>query len=390
MSVYKLQNKIKHYEWGSPDLIPQFLGIENSKRLPFAEMWMGTHSGGPSIAVQDAEAPAKELYLEEINGEPLPFLFKLLAVEKTLSIQAHPNKTQAIDGFIREEEMGITLRSPIRNYKDTNHKPEIICALTPFTIMAGFKDTKEIYSSFKGFVDFLPPLGEVFAPLLRSLEADLLPTFFRMLYNLSKTEREYITGIILKYKTLENADAEGSFGKFSAFDFEQWKLIRSFASLYEGDPSILSPLYLNIFTLKSGQAVSIPAGVLHAYNSGFGVELMANSDNVLRGGLTPKHVDVGELMNILKFNQFTPEIITPPDDQAQYRYPAPYEDFSLSLLKSDGGEIIFKKEKPAICIITEGELETGKKLFKRSDSFFIPASEKEVALRGRFSLFAAI
>ena len=172
---------------------------------------------------------------------------------------------------------------------------------------------------------------------------------------------------------------------------EQWKLMRKFAVQYPGDPAILSPLYLNLFTLEPGQAIFVPAGVLHAYISGFGVELMAGSDNVLRGGLTPKHIDIPELINILDFNSLSPQIICPPPSASLFRYPAPCREFSLSLM-CGGGKEIFPENGPAICIVTEGELRAGGTLFKKGESFFVPCEKRDsvpLSFDGNYSLFAA-
>ena len=372
--LYRLQNQIKHYEWGSEKLIPQFLNIENSKGVPCAEMWMGTHS----LSISRIKVDGCLVNLTEISGE-LPFLFKLLAVEKPLSIQAHPNKAQAEEGFDREESRGLSIKNPTRNYKDKNHKPEITCALSPFTLMAGFRDTEGICASLEEFLLTAPQLKEIISPLLRALSSGSLSSFFRVLSGFSRIEREYLCTFIR-----EKESAQGG-----AITDVQWKLMKDFASQYPGDPAIISPLFLNLFTLQPGQAVFIPSGVLHAYLNGFGVELMAASDNVLRGGLTPKHIDTGELMNILNFVPFVPQIITPPSSANWFCYHTPCGDFLLSMMRGAGEEKAFPEKGPAICIVTEGELRAGNEIFKKGESFYLPRTDYNYLFSGDYSLFAA-
>jgi mannose-6-phosphate isomerase len=372
--LYRLKNRIKHYEWGSRELLPQFLNIENSKKIPWAEMWMGTHKLSPS----QTEVDGSLINLTELSGE-LPFLFKLLAVEKPLSIQAHPNKAQAEEGFKREESLGLSIKNPTRNYRDTNHKPEILCALSPFTMMAGFREPDRIRASLEEFLLTAPPLKEIISPLLRALASDSLSSFFRILYGLSGIEREYLSTFIC-----EKDDVQGG-----VITQAQWNLMKDFASQYPGDPAIISPLFLNLFTLRPGQAVFIPSGVLHAYISGFGVELMASSDNVLRGGLTPKHVDTGELMNILHFVPFIPQIIAPSSSVRWFCYHTPCGDFLLSMMRGEGEEKAFGEKGPAICIVTEGELRAGNEIFKKGESFFLPRTDSACMFSGNYFLYAA-
>jgi len=375
--LYKLQNQIKHYEWGSKKLIPEFLNIENTKELPYAEMWMGTHN----LSLSQTEADGRTVDLTEISGE-LPFLFKLLAVEQPLSIQAHPNKEQAEEGFNREESRGLSIKNPTRNYKDRNHKPEITCAITPFTLMAGFREPYRISVSLEELILIAPQLKEIILPLMRALDADSLSSFFRVLYGYSRIQREYLCTFIRE----KNDQTEAEQGSISS---EQWKLMKNFASKYPGDPAIISPLFLNLLTLNPGQAVFIPSGVLHAYLNGFGVELMAASDNVLRGGLTPKHVDSGELMNILHFVPFIPQIITPPHSAFWFSYDTPSKDFLLSVMRGSGGEAVFPHKEHAICIVTEGELSVENEVFKKGESFYSPSTDSARFFSGNYSLFAA-
>ena len=380
--IFKLHNQIKHYEWGSPCMIPQFLGVENPGGKAWAEMWMGTHPAAPS-QIQTGESAVS---LAELAGE-LPFLFKLLAVEKPLSLQAHPNTAQAQEGFARENSLSIALDASDRSYRDANHKPELLCAVSPFTVMAGFKQPDQIYRSLETFISSAPA-AKFFSRLLPALEAGALKCFFTELYKFSKQELKDIVSFILENEAGIASD------KCAVLN-DQWKLMKYFAALYPEDIAVISPLYLNLFTLDPGQAIYIPTGILHSYISGFGVELMTNSDNVLRCGLTSKHTGIGELMNILKFEPFMPQIIVSPPSPSWFCIPAPEGDFSLSLMCSNGekpAERIFSGNAPAICIVTDGELHTGGVTFKKGESFFIPAEATGGGLpsfSGNYSLFAA-
>jgi len=386
---YKLKNKVKHYDWGSPVDIPRLMGIAPSGE-PWAELWIGSHPGSPSMALTDAgETSLADL----IAGDPrrygtLPFLLKLLAAEKPLSIQAHPNLAQAREGFERENRAGLAIDSPTRNYKDANHKPEIICALTPFTGLCGFRDIDEIRKQLAVFLETAPPvLREGFAPLTQALSnhgpatgGTALRDFLAKLFGLSQQVREALGEYVLSLK--------------EPSPICELELMQDLARLYPGDPAVIAPIYLNVFRLEPGEAVFLEAGVLHAYIHGFGVELMANSDNVLRGGLTPKHVDVPELMKVLDFKPFKPRIITPNADC--FSYPAPCDEFSLTRICGPTEISLLSIEGPSLCIVTEGELIIAigdrETVVKRGESFFIPPfkrGEGPLWLKGNFTLFIA-
>jgi len=380
INLFKLFNPIKHYEWGAMDLLPKFIGVVNKEKRPYAEMWMGTHLS-PSQVRQDG----KMISLTQAAGRELPFLFKVLAVEKPLSIQAHPNKEQAKEGFERENKAGIPIEAPERNYKDTNHKPEIICALSPFTMMAGFCDAGNIYLSLKAFVSGIPQLKDIITPLLRALESDSIAIFFNVLFHITKSEREYLCDFIKNNEIRETENLSS----------EQIRLMKNFTAEYPADAAVLSPLYLNIITIQKGQAVYIPDGILHAYIHGFGIELMASSDNVLRGGLTPKHINIVELMKILRFTAYTPKILSP--GSRAFCYPSPCDDFTLSFMSDegdncgddDGGKNILTGNSSYICIVTEGKLEIAGASFKKGESFFVSSDGEDIVLSGNYSVFAA-
>jgi mannose-6-phosphate isomerase len=403
-NLYRLCNQIKHYEWGSAHLIPQLLGIAGDGS-PWAELWMGSHAGSSSlVSLPSGDVSLGELiaadprrYLGEKTAQrygELPFLFKLLAAEKPLSIQAHPNLAQAREGYERENRAQIAYNAPNRNYRDPNHKPEIICALTPFTGMCGFRSREEITQLLSVFHAGLcpAPLRDGFIPLLKALEtpeqASALRNFLDALFGLSLPVREALTQFILSAQ-----------GKGAGGESYEWELMREFARQYPNDPAIIAPLYLNVFHLEPGKAIFLKAGAPHAYIHGFGVELMANSDNVLRGGLTAKHVDVPELMNVLDFTPTQPRIIKPEPDSGCFTYPVPCEEFALTVIRGEAGNgartADFARNAPAIGIVTEGEVSISGTVLKQGESAFIPANSDNgkaadpLVLQGHFTLYAA-
>jgi mannose-6-phosphate isomerase len=409
--LFKLRNQVKHYEWGSPEWIPRIMGAAHDETLPWAELWMGSHPGAPSFAgTGSGEVRLGELiagnppyYLGEQAAKQygeLPFLFKLLAAEKPLSIQAHPSLAQAREGFERENNAGLAIDAPNRNYRDANHKPEIICALGPFTGMCGFREPEEIRRLLTALLT-LPraaALREGFAPLFTALQEPSAPesassalrNLLAALFALPAETRQALGACILNTTEAEAEEA--------GIVFVLWKLMRRFTELYPGDPALIAPLYLNPFTLRPGEALFLRAGVPHAYVHGLGIELMANSDNVLRGGLTRKHVDVGELTRVLDFSPLQPEILQPPpgnpDGLTRFTYPAPCDEFALSVYDSAGREMAFAESGPAICVLVAGEaLLAGSRdtlSLKQGESAFIPAgAAKPLRLRGKCTLYAA-
>ncbi|MDR2159670.1 MAG: mannose-6-phosphate isomerase, class I [Treponema sp.] len=427
--IYKLSNRVKHYNWGSRNDIPALLGADNAEGRPWAELWMGIHPGGPSEIEDrgvrrslgdliDAD-PRRYLGWKVYEGfGTLPFLFKVLAAGSPLSIQAHPNREQAKRGFERENARGLPPDSPDRNYRDPNHKPELLCALGPFTAMCGFKKPEEIALGLDEFLKEAPlPLKERLRPLADSLtgglqnggDAAALRGFCTALYGLDTETREALTQYIPEAEKRREAEGLLPWREY----MEEWQYMAAFARLYPGDPALISPLFLNIVHLKAGEAMYLPAGVLHAYLHGLAVELMANSDNVLRGGLSSKHVDPDELVGILTFAPFKPAILLPPgkdcsEDGASlcFSYPCPSEEFSLSVMKGcgersggDTGAVDFTGSPsagPAIALVTKGKVliraEDGKEwTLRKGESAFIPAQNGAGALRfsGDYTLYLA-
>jgi mannose-6-phosphate isomerase len=391
-----LENRIQEYAWGSKTFIPELIGEESPAKKPKAEMWMGSHSKAPSTAVFNDNRVS---LAEFINNDPqgilgvsiaekfsnrLPFLFKVIAVESPLSIQAHPNKEQAKAGFIRENMNNIPLDSPKRNYRDDNHKPEVICALEPLWILKGVRRIKDILKIAETLGVSEKGLG---IDILKSKpNEEGLKNLFISLMNMEKDRKQKLINEILnRVKELRSSPS-----------FE-WiiKLRRE----YPDDIGILSPLFLNVLRLQPREAIWIPAGELHAYLEGAGLELMANSDNVIRCGLTTKHVDVLELLNIINFTPHTPEILSPEGHgKLEAFYPATSEEFMLSVISLNNKDSIYKSRglrSAEIMICMEGDAhitdQQNKGLLKieRGTSLFIPASVKQYVIQGEAIIYKA-
>nr|HID58432.1 mannose-6-phosphate isomerase, class I [Desulfobacterales bacterium] len=350
-----LKNPVQEYAWGSRRAIPELLGKPAPAERPQAELWMGAHPKAPSQVFWDgAWRSLLELiqeYPEDILGEyvatrfcgRLPFLFKVLAADKPLSIQAHPSLRQAQEGFAREKKRGIPLDSPYRNYKDDNHKPEIICALTPFCALVGFRKINDILM----MMDRVCP---------RTLAAELEE--FRGQPNREGLKRFFNALMTMEKDMQVRVVAEAvSFAKKVSRDHPVFEWMIKLNMAYPSDIGVLSPILLNLILLRPNEAIYIPAGELHAYLGGVGIELMANSDNVMRGGLTPKHVDVPELLRILTFEESQVSVLTPRTYRSgESVYPTCAEEFVLSVISvREGNSFISGRDRSVeMMICTRG------------------------------------
>ncbi|MDR2495270.1 MAG: mannose-6-phosphate isomerase, class I [Spirochaetaceae bacterium] len=376
-SLFVLENPVKHYAWGSPKRIPRLLGIENPEETPYAELWMGIHREGPStVRSEQGPVPLEDL----IRGDParylgpetvsafgtLPFLFKVLGIAAPLSLQAHPNRAQARAGWERENRLGIPPAHPDRRYKDPNHKPELFCALSRTRILAGFRDPALIDSDVRRFAARCPqPVRAALEDACAALKTAGLRAFFAALHA----------------PAFRDAWARRARHRISRGS------ISGLAARYPSDPAALAPLYLNALDLRPREAVPIPAGILHCYLSGFGVELMANSDNVLRGGLTTKPVDREALLEALDFAPFTPEVFALPESGGVY--PKRCAEFSLRVLR-DSPRLC--AAGPTIALVTRGRVSItrGSQTLdvRKGAALFIPPAG-DALLKGRYTLYAA-
>jgi len=391
-----LKNIIQEYAWGSRTAILELLGQSVPADKPQAELWMGTHPKAPSQVFADGlwrslpeviqESPEETLGQEVAArfSNKLPFLFKVLAAAKPLSIQAHPNKEQAGQGFARENELGIPLDAPHRNYRDDNHKPEILCALTPFWALNGFRQIEETLSLLEEAR--IPGLAEIVSSLRSHPNRDGLKKFFKDLMTTDSGKQRKI--VEQAVNSAEKRTHEESV----------WTWMIKLNAEYPGDMGVLSPIFLNLVRLEPQQAMYLPAGELHGYLEGVGIELMANSDNVLRGGLTPKHIDVQELLAVLNFtdgdlNILSPENLTP----GEAIYSTEAEEFVLSVIR-------IKKAAPfsspgdrsvEMMMCTEGEvsvtdLSAGDiTRLTRGISIIVPAAVRQYSIEGDGILYKA-
>lgn len=389
--IYKLKNIIQDYAWGSPDAIPDLLGYKNEEGKPQAELWMGSHRRGSSSICRGSEEISLSEFIKQdpsavlgndiasLYGD-LPFLFKVLAAGSPLSIQVHPDKDQAEKGFARENRMSIPPDAYNRNYKDDNHKPEIICAITPFWAMRGFRTINNILRNF--LQADLPSFRGEIEQFSKNPDSEGLERFFSKIMSLEGEKKSsFIKELTEKAKTIHT-------------DIFDW-VLRLYKK-YPEDPAIAAPLYLNLVKLEPGEALYLAAGELHAYLDGLGMELMASSDNVLRGGLTPKYIDRDELKSILNFSGADPQVINPFSGQGNISvYSTPSGEFELSriiLNRNSSYEIAFDNEVQ-ILFIAEGRVsfsaDSSTLSAVKGESVFIPHNAGKWLAEGDAVLYRA-
>jgi len=386
-----LKNPVLDYAWGSKTAIAELLGESSPSKGPQAELWMGAHPKASSTVVWEGKPhPLPDLiarYPDQILGTAaatrfgacLPYLFKVLAAAEPLSIQAHPDRNQARQGFERENKMGIALDAPERNYRDDNHKPECICALTRFWGLNGFRDIKDMLDYFDRLE--VSSLDDEQALLRRGD----LKTFFESLMTMDTVRKKRVTAEV------------GDLARVVEADDPVFRWISSLQRRYPADVGILAPIFLNLVCLRPGQAMFLEAGELHAYLEGTGIELMANSDNVLRGGLTTKHVDVPELLRVLNFESRQLDLLEPEPVGASERvFPSRAEEFVLSVIDvKDGDSHESQKDRSAeILLCTAGRLnliEEGghRSMVARGASFLVPAAAPAYRISGDGTLYKA-
>lgn len=380
--MQKLINSVQNYAWGSKTALTDLYGIANPNNLPMAELWMGAHPKSSS-KIEDASGQARSLRdvidadkaallgdkVAQRFGE-LPFLFKVLCADQPLSVQVHPNKQASEIGFAKENAAGIPLDAAERNYKDPNHKPELVFALTPFLAMNAFREFSEIISLLQ------PVAGanNAIAHFLENPNAEALSQLFASLLNMQGEEKSHALAVL-------KAALESQQG-------EPWETIRLIAQFYPDDSGLFSPLLLNVVKLNPGEAMFLFAETPHAYLQGVALEVMANSDNVLRAGLTPKYIDIPELVANVKFvAKPAAELLTQPvKNGAELDFPIPVEDFAFSLHDLSQTETTIAQESAAILFCVEGEatLHKGEQrlVLKPGESAFVAANESPVSVSG--------
>lgn len=348
--MWLLMNTLRHYPWGSRTVIPELLGEPSPADRPYAELWMGAHPDAPSVLSDGTpldkaiDADPDALLGPELRarfGTRLPFLMKVLAAEQPLSLQAHPTTEQARAGYAAEEAAGVPRDEPTRTFKDPFHKPELLLALTTFEALCGFRPVEESLHCLAKLQ--VPELKPTIAALARAGLRAAIP----QLLALTPENRTVLVTAV--------ADAAGRF--VSAHDPEfinTYRWAASLAETYPGDPGVVISLLCNHLKLAPGEAVFLPAGNLHAYLSGAGVEVMASSDNVLRGGLTGKHVDLAALIEVLDFTDGRVPVIHPVLGPGGLRYPVPVDDFDLTRVQLDAQTGSLTTPGPQVLLCTEG------------------------------------
>ena len=371
--MWQLTNPVRHYAWGSRTVIPELLGEPSPADEPCAEMWMGAHPDGPSVLsdgvpLDKAIATDAEFLLGrpvvQRFGTRLPFLMKFLAADAPLSLQAHPTTEQAEIGYAAEEAAGVPKDDPTRTFKDPYHKPELLLALTTFEALCGFRPVEESLHCLAKLQ--LPELKPTIAALARGGLRTAIPQLIALSQKRRASLVEAVAGKARSF--VEAHDPEF---------INTYRWAASLAECWPGDPGVVISLMCNHLKLAPGEAVFMPAGNLHAYLSGVGVEVMASSDNVLRGGLTTKHVDLAALIEVLDFTDGKVPVVHPELGPGGLRYPVPVADFDLTRVQLGGGTGDLTAPGPQIVLCTEGravlDSAAGQLELGRGQSAFVPA-----------------
>lgn len=384
-TIWKLENCIKDYDWGSIDSITTLFGIKNPSQKPMAEIWMGIHPLGCSkiIGLNGEKINLNAL----INQNPLqilgkntyqlfgtlPYLFKVLAANKPLSVQVHPTKADAQKGFEKENKLGIDLHSPNRNFKDPNHKPELLYALTPFKAMNSFRPIEQILSFFSQLT--IPIFNHELVQLQNNPHPKQLKHFFQFLLNLSPDQKIQAIHQLLACTR--------------SFNQEPFLTIHKLVKDYPNDIGLFMPLILNVIELKPSQAMFLHAQTPHCYLSGTGFEVMANSDNVLRAGLTHKFIDIDALIANTNFSSIDASelLINPLINHNKIDFPVPVNDFKFEIIQSD---LQLRKEKvnsPQILFCADGAITLTTKhevlTLNKGESVFIAYHAKYYSYSGK-------
>ncbi|WP_336711036.1 mannose-6-phosphate isomerase, class I [Arthrobacter sp. USHLN218] len=391
--MYRLTNVMRPYAWGSLTAIADLFGRKPSGG-PEAELWIGAHPDSPStVTLPDGEEQPLTDFIDDapglalgddamgLFGPKLPFLTKVLAAEEALSLQVHPTLEQARAGYARENEAGIPFTAPERSYRDDNHKPEMIFALTPFQALCGFREPAQSAALFRSLLEHL---------VTADAQTDLLERVIALLEGPepSAAIREAFVALLdggadaaaLVDSTANVLDKLPAGGIGPELTTVRWLI-----ELYPKDPGTLISMLLNLVTLEPGDALYLPAGNVHAYLNGLGIEVMATSDNVLRGGLTPKHINIPELLTITDFHPIEPPYVRPQfTDAGQEVYCPPFAEFQLQRIELNDGAtpVALAQHGPAVVLAVSGGAMLDSPVtdltLRRGDSAFIPASEQPV------------
>ncbi|MFZ4373401.1 MAG: mannose-6-phosphate isomerase, class I [Mycobacterium sp.] len=360
-----IRGAIRTYAWGSRSAIADFTGRPAPTAHPEAELWLGAHPGDPA----HLEGPRGETsLLDAISADPqaqlgsavrdrfgdvLPFLVKVLAADEPLSLQAHPSAEQAVEGYRREDRAGVGLKSPIRNYRDRSHKPELLVALSDFEALVGFRPAARSVTLLRALE--VPGLDPFIGLLADQSDASGLRALFTTWITAPQPDLDVLIPAVL--------DGAVSYMRSGAKEFApEIKAVLELGERYPGDAGVLAALLLNRISLKPGEGIFLPAGNLHSYLQGMAMEVMANSDNVLRGGLTPKHVDVPELLRVLDFTPVVDARVHTHRDGIELVYDTPTAEYAACVLTLDGEHLGHQVDAPShhggpqVLVCTEGSV----------------------------------
>jgi len=385
----RLTGVIQPYAWGSRTAIPEFLGVEPTGE-PQAELWFGAHPLAPSTVDGEpldklvAHDPVRVVGRASVEafGPRLPFLLKIIAAAQPLSLQAHPSREQAAAGYAREQAAGVPRDAPQRTYRDGWPKPELLCAFVETDALCGFREPAATYQMFEKLavdraLTLVATLADADVPA-----AERLRVAFSRLLRLTPDERSVISELAQAAEAIQEPDDIASFARTAS----------ELNTYHPGDPGVLAALLMNRITLQPGDALFMPSGNLHAYLSGAGVEIMANSDNVMRGGLTPKYVNVDELLAVLDFTPGLRGLITPLEESpGVWRYPTSAPEFTLWRLEPHAeSAAVPAAGSGRILLVTDGELTamstTTRLDLGRGEAALLSAGE-EAAVTGRGTAF---
>lgn len=366
--IFKLKGIVQHYSWGGYDFIPQLLEIENKDQKPYAEYWLGAHPNHPAMTedgISLAELVSKNVSVlgetVAVKFTSLPYLFKILDVRQMLSIQVHPSKKSAEKGFEEEEKKGIPVNAPHRNYKDKNHKPELMVALGDFWLLHGFKKEEALIKTLES------------NPELAFLKKSFGNGNYQRLYEeIMLMEQEGVNEILKPL--LQRIIPLYESNRLEKVDEHFWaaRAALNFCKNDNYDRGIFSVYLFNLVHLKKGEGIFQSWGLPHAYLEGQNVEIMANSDNVLRAGLTDKHIDVSELMKHVKFEATDPNIFNPPSGHSVYSSPA--EEFELQRYAlAENDNIGLNTKTGEIFFVLNGEVKINEMDAKKGEAIFVTA-----------------
>ncbi|MEM1325008.1 MAG: mannose-6-phosphate isomerase, class I [Bacteroidota bacterium] len=376
MSIFKIQGVVQHYAWGGTDFIPDLLDIPNSDNEPYAELWMGSHprgtakmeDNGQDLASLIAASPEQTLGTKVAArfDNQLPFLFKILDVNQMLSIQTHPTKKQAEIGFQKEHQAGVPLDAKYRNFKDDNHKPEIMVALTDFWLLHGFQSVEKIEQILQAV--------KAFAPLRDVFQDKSIRKLYQYVMKLPQSSIDELLQPLQQRLHDEQPMDKSTADYWAHLAFQEYTRDGHF------DRGIFSIYLFNLVNIQPDDAIFQAAGIPHAYLEGVNVELMANSDNVFRGGLTPKHIDVPELLAHLNTDPVKPNIFSGTSvSQLEAIYQTPAPDFEVSRIQiQEGDQYTHQSTSAEILIVLAGEVmvQSESVHFERGkgDQFFVSAN----------------